>query len=91
MKKRETLLNDIEIEWQRLRGDVVSEVIECVEIFKINKNEIFPGKKGAVRKRRSVYFDPVTRRTWSGVGREPEWIKGRNRDEFLLDDFSSNE
>ena len=28
------------------------------------------------------YRDPATGRTWSGRGREPDWIKGRSRTNF---------
>ncbi|MEF9439570.1 hypothetical protein OWS73_11920 [Burkholderia sp. 1B3(2022)] len=29
--------------------------------------------------------------TWSGVGREPHWIKGKNRKEFLLSPVAHDE
>jgi DNA-binding protein H-NS len=31
------------------------------------------------------YRDPVSGATWSGRGRAPAWIAGKNRDEFLAD------
>ncbi|MDR5825230.1 H-NS histone family protein [Caballeronia sp. LZ043] len=31
------------------------------------------------------YRDPVSGATWSGRGRAPTWIAGKNRDEFLAD------
>lgn len=30
------------------------------------------------------YRDPASGATWSGRGREPEWIKGREREPFLV-------
>lgn len=30
------------------------------------------------------YRNPETGDTWTGRGREPGWIKGKNRDEFAL-------
>ena len=30
------------------------------------------------------YRNPETGDTWTGRGREPSWIKGKNRDEFAL-------
>ena len=32
------------------------------------------------------YKDPETGLTWSGRGREPKWIKGKNHDQFLIQD-----
>lgn len=32
------------------------------------------------------YWNPNTGQTWSGRGREPKWIIGKDRAEFLLPD-----
>ncbi|WP_442878651.1 H-NS family nucleoid-associated regulatory protein [Burkholderia sp. 1B3(2022)] len=37
------------------------------------------------RKRRAKYFNPETGQTWSGVGREPAWIRGQDRSRFAID------
>ncbi|WP_052001567.1 H-NS histone family protein [Burkholderia paludis] len=31
------------------------------------------------------YMDPATGRTWTGRGREPQWIRGKDRSVFLID------
>ncbi|WP_213299669.1 H-NS histone family protein [Paraburkholderia sacchari] len=31
------------------------------------------------------YRDPATGNTWNGHGRPPNWIRGRNRDQFSVD------
>lgn len=31
-----------------------------------------------------VYRNPETGREWSGRGREPNWIKGKNKDDFKI-------
>ncbi|UDG83349.1 H-NS histone family protein [Candidatus Vallotia lariciata] len=41
----------------------------------------------AVRPRSGVapkYRDPVSGSTWSGRGKPPKWIAGKNRDEYLI-------
>lgn len=30
------------------------------------------------------YRDPVSGNTWSGKGKIPQWINGKNRDDFLI-------
>jgi DNA-binding protein H-NS len=30
------------------------------------------------------YRDPASGATWSGMGREPVWIKGQSREQFLI-------
>lgn len=32
------------------------------------------------------YHDPETGKTWSGRGREPLWLRGKNRDDYLISD-----
>ncbi|WP_423396570.1 H-NS family nucleoid-associated regulatory protein [Burkholderia sp. LMG 21824] len=32
------------------------------------------------------YRDPISGALWSGRGREPLWIAGRERDKFLIDE-----
>lgn len=34
------------------------------------------------------YRDRVTGKEWSGRGREPNWIKGKNKDDFKIDSES---
>lgn len=33
---------------------------------------------------RPKYYDPVTGGSWSGLGKEPSWIKGKDRSAFLI-------
>jgi DNA-binding protein H-NS len=42
-------------------------------------------KVGKVRSSVSPkYKDPTTGRTWTGRGRAPAWLNGRNKDDFLI-------
>ncbi|NTZ83608.1 H-NS histone family protein [Burkholderia metallica] len=38
------------------------------------------------RKAMPKYYDPETGKTWSGRGREPHWIKGKDRSRFVIGD-----
>jgi DNA-binding protein H-NS len=40
------------------------------------------GKTGAVAPK---YRDPVSGATWSGRGRSPKWLEGKDRSEFAID------
>ncbi|WP_410721810.1 MULTISPECIES: H-NS family nucleoid-associated regulatory protein [Burkholderia] len=46
---------------------------------------------GIRKRRKAKYFDPVTGSTWSGVGREPHWIKGRDKRKFVTDEEDSKQ
>ncbi|KUZ01893.1 hypothetical protein WS50_08690 [Burkholderia territorii] len=55
----------------------------AVAEFQFTLDELFPD----IRKRKACprYFDPVSGATWSGRGREPHWIRGKDRRTFELD------
>ncbi|WP_185731926.1 H-NS histone family protein [Burkholderia stagnalis] len=85
------LEHQLELERCRLFESVVAEIVACVEVFGITEREIFKSERADTRKRRKAkYFDPTTGRTWSGVGREPLWIKGKDRSAFVLNEPESD-
>ncbi|WP_310700442.1 H-NS histone family protein, partial [Burkholderia multivorans] len=60
-----------------------SEIMLAIEEFHFDAEELFPaGKKRKVKPR---YFDPQSGAVWSGRGREPRWLKGKNRRDFELE------
>ncbi|MBN3816521.1 H-NS histone family protein [Paraburkholderia sp. Se-20369] len=67
---------------------ILEEIRLCVREFGFAPQDIFPPEvlRGAT-KRRARYYDPVSGATWSGVGREPEWIRGKERKQFELSEF----
>ncbi|WP_175705328.1 H-NS histone family protein [Burkholderia ambifaria] len=80
------------MERRRLFESVLSEIVKCVRIFGITERDIFESELMGIRKRRKAkYFDPVTGSTWSGVGREPHWIKGRDKRKFVTDEEDSKQ
>ncbi|WP_448169044.1 H-NS histone family protein [Burkholderia ambifaria] len=82
----------LEMERRRLFESVLAEIVECVRVFGITERDIFESESMGIRKRRKTkYFDPVTGSTWSGVGREPHWIKGRDKREFAIDEEDSKQ
>lgn len=58
-------------------------VQELVDRFGFTAEQVFPyvsTKKSAGAK----YRDAATGATWSGRGKPPSWIAGKNRDDFLI-------
>ena len=41
-------------------------------------------RRGTGDKVAAKFHNPETGATWSGRGREPRWLKGKNRDEFKI-------
>ncbi|GAU06199.1 TPA: H-NS histone family protein [Burkholderia cepacia] len=91
MEKKALLEEQLERERLAISEAVLLEVRRCIEEFGFTHKEVFPaGAIGSGRKRRAKYFDPRTGQTWSGVGREPVWLRGQDRDRFLIDVMSPN-
>ena len=51
--------------------------------FGFTAQQVFPWK-ARVKKVAAKYRDPETGATWSGRGRAPKWIEGKNRQSFAI-------
>ncbi|MDN7943185.1 H-NS histone family protein [Burkholderia multivorans] len=72
-----------------VRDEILIEIMWAIEEFHFDAEELFPaGKKRKVKPR---YFDPQTGAVWSGRGREPRWLKGKNRRDFELEVVETGE
>ncbi|QYY24189.1 H-NS family nucleoid-associated regulatory protein [Diaphorobacter sp. MNS-0] len=58
-------------------------VHELIAEFGFTAQQVFPWKP-AVKSVAAKYRDPLTGASWSGRGRAPKWIEGKNRAEFLV-------
>ncbi|WP_414142707.1 H-NS family nucleoid-associated regulatory protein [Burkholderia cepacia] len=55
----------------------------AVAKYGITRDDLFPRK--ANRRPVARYRNPQTGETWSGRGRPPAWIEGKDRDTFAID------
>lgn len=84
LHRKMQLERDLDRERLRILQVVIKEVKECVALFGITEADIFGKDADQKRRRKAKYCDPVTGKTWSGVGKEPLWIKGRSRKDFEI-------
>ncbi|WP_080428442.1 H-NS family nucleoid-associated regulatory protein [Burkholderia ubonensis] len=69
------------------RDAILDQVREFVSIYELTEREIFGLRRtNAKRSLQPKYRDPKTGATWSGRGRAPAWLVGKNRDRFLIKD-----
>lgn len=64
--------------------DALRTVHELVAEFGFTAQQVFPSKpieKKVVQK----YRDEKSGATWTGRGRAPAWIAGKNRDDYLIE------
>lgn len=60
-------------------------VLQLVQEFGFTAQQVFPWTpKKTKQKVAAKYRDPDTGTTWSGRGKPPQWIAGKDRDPFLI-------
>lgn len=66
----------------------LAEIKEKIAEFGFTAEKVFSTKKTRKQRTRSAltYRDPESGSTWSGMGREPGWIKGKDRAAFVVED-----
>ncbi|MXN78202.1 H-NS histone family protein [Burkholderia sp. 4701] len=85
IEKKALLEEQLERERLAIAATVLLEVRRCIEEFGFSHDVVFPGVCAGSKKRRVKYFNPQTGQTWSGVGREPTWLRGQDRSRFEID------
>lgn len=86
LAERQELDKEIEALMRKQRNERLAAIREDVARFEITADELF-GSGGRVKRASKApvkYRDPETGNTWSGRGREPRWLAGRNREDFLV-------
>ncbi|MDR6213591.1 H-NS histone family protein [Paracidovorax wautersii] len=58
-------------------------VKQLVEEFGFTAQQVFPWQPEP-RKAPAKYLNPVTGATWSGRGKPPKWIAGKDREAFAI-------
>ena len=71
---------------ERETRQALNEIVAKMREYGISINELMGRKANSLSDEHSAkYRDPVTGSTWSGRGRAPGWIAGKDRNEFLVD------
>ncbi|QTB53500.1 H-NS family nucleoid-associated regulatory protein [Burkholderia pseudomallei] len=85
LAQRAALETEIQTARAEERASALKDVKRIVDEFNISSREIFGTNKA--RKRQPVeprYRDPGSGATWSGRGRPPAWIDGKDRSQFQI-------
>lgn len=88
IKARDALNAKIEDGQKAQRSEVIGMIKKTVETYKIPLPELAEalGIKGTRKgsKAKPKYRNPADGKKWSGRGKEPLWIKGKDRNDFLI-------
>jgi DNA-binding protein H-NS len=81
LHKEMTLARDKEV------AQAIVDIKEKIAEYGITAEELGFSSKQAVSRKQALppkYRNPKTGETWSGRGRAPGWLAGKNRDRFLI-------
>ncbi len=92
LEKQQELTSKIAALRTQQKKEALAEIISIVEKYEFTPDEVAAalGKRhagGSKRKGGTVppkYRDPATGATWTGRGKPPAWIAGKDRDAFLI-------
>lgn len=66
------------------RADALQNARSLIDTFDLTVDELF-GKQKSIGKAVAVkYRNPETGETWTGRGRAPRWLEGKNREDFAV-------
>jgi DNA-binding protein H-NS len=88
--QREALEQAIALARKNEISSALARVRELVAEYGLTAQDIFPGRGAkstapkAVSKVAAKYRDPATGQTWTGRGKAPKWIEGRDREPFVI-------
>lgn len=90
LKKRSELDQKIEQARTQELDAALQQIRELMDQYGISVQEIMPtGARAPVRRERAKvepkYRDPATGITWSGRGKPPAWIAGKDRSLFAIE------
>lgn len=70
------------------QAQAINEARTLIATYDLTPDDIFPPARGSkaagVNKVAPKYIDPVTGATWTGRGKAPKWISGKDFNEFLI-------
>lgn len=67
------------------RVNAIAQARELISQFDLTAEDLF-GKPGKTKRAPGVprYRNPDTGDTWTGQGRTPKWLEGKNKEDFAI-------
>ncbi|MEX3943823.1 H-NS family nucleoid-associated regulatory protein [Paraburkholderia sp. BR10937] len=85
LKQLEALQREIDAARESEVAAALVRVRALVSEYALTPAQVFGQMNDKGGSKPAKYRDPVSGATWSGLGREPSWIKGQAREQFLIE------
>ena len=66
------------------RADALQNARSLIDTFDLTIDELFGKQKSSGKAVAVKYRNPETGETWTGRGRAPRWLEGKNREDFAV-------
>ncbi|OGB06609.1 MAG: histone [Burkholderiales bacterium RIFCSPHIGHO2_12_FULL_65_48] len=83
LEQKDALDQQIALARKTEAKQALDTVHSMIAEFGFTAQQVFPWKP-VVKKVEAKYRDPKTGVSWSGRGRAPKWIEGKNREDFAV-------
>ena len=84
----ERLQQEAQVAREAEKSAVIEQIRQMIVEYRIYPQELGvrlqPQKDTSRSPRPAKYRDPATGATWSGAGRAPRWMDGKNREDFAV-------
>jgi len=87
LAQREQLDKQIKEAINREKADGIAKAKLIIEQYHLTASDLFSRKSGGKNAGGKVapkYRNPSTGETWTGRGKAPKWIEGRDRSNYLI-------
>ncbi|WP_114638501.1 H-NS histone family protein [Polynucleobacter necessarius] len=87
LAQREQLDKQIKEAIAREKADGIAKAKVIIEQYKLTASDLFARRAGAKSTGGKVapkYRNPATGETWTGRGKAPKWIEGRDRSSYMI-------
>jgi DNA-binding protein H-NS len=89
IKQKEALESQIALVRQSEQAEAISKIKTLIAEYELTQEDIFGGSKRAPKEGGAVkvapkYRDPETGATWTGRGKRPKWIEGKDLALFAI-------
>lgn len=86
LQQREQLEQQIQQARKAELSEAVAKVRALVTEYDLTQDDVFPAAKQKANRQTVApkYRDPATGATWTGRGKAPKWIDGKDRTQFEI-------
>ncbi|EFI63387.1 MULTISPECIES: H-NS family nucleoid-associated regulatory protein [Comamonas] len=64
--------------------EALATVKQLIATFGFTSQQVFPWKPEEKKKVEARYYDPESGATWTGRGKPPKWIEGKDRGQYEI-------